>query len=151
MGALVPPGLAIVKPGEASGPLLGGTLTMLAASLGTPWAFAPPPGHILFVDEVNERPYRIDRLFTQLRQAGLLDRAAGIVVNELPGCDEPGGGIRGRDALHGILGDFPGPIVAGFPSGHTPGAAVTLPLGVTATLVASGRPALVIEDAAVRA
>ena len=53
-------------------PLLGGTLTQLLASLGTPFAFAPPPGYVLFLDEVGERPYRLDRMVTQLRQTGLL-------------------------------------------------------------------------------
>ena len=66
MGALVPPGLEIWREGEASGVLVGGTITQLAASLGTPFAFDPPPGCVLFFDEVNERPYRLDRLLTQL-------------------------------------------------------------------------------------
>ena len=54
--------------------LLGGTLTQLAGSLGTPYAFNPPDGHVLFLDEVGERPYRIVRLFTQLAQAGIIRR-----------------------------------------------------------------------------
>jgi muramoyltetrapeptide carboxypeptidase len=149
MGALVPPGLEIWREGEASGVLVGGTITQLAASLGTPWAFDPPPGCVLFFDEVNERPYRLDRLLTQLVQAGLIGRASAIVVNELPGCDEPGGLVRGADAVRRVLAGFPGPIVAGFPSGHTPGATVTLPFGVRATVVARGRAALVIEEPAV--
>ena len=56
--------------------LLGGTLTQLLASLGTPYAFDPPPGYVLFLDEVGERPYRLDRMVTQLRQTGLLARAS---------------------------------------------------------------------------
>ena len=63
-------------PGEARGLLLGGTLTQLLASLGTPFAFAPPPGYVLFLDEVGERPYRLDRMVTQLRQTGLLGARA---------------------------------------------------------------------------
>ena len=71
--------------------LLGGTLTQLLASLGTPFAFAPPHGYVLFLDEVGERPYRLDRMVTQLRQTGLLARAGAVVIGELPKCDEPGG------------------------------------------------------------
>ncbi len=149
MGALVPPSLEIWRDGEASGVLVGGTITQLAASLGTPFAFDPPPGCVLFFDEVNERPYRLDRLLTQLVQAGIIGRAAAIVFNELPGCDEPGGLVRGADAVRRVLAGFAGPMLAGFPSGHTPGATMTLPFGVRATVVARGRPALVIEEAAV--
>ncbi len=149
MGALVPPALEVWRPGEASGVLVGGTITQLASSLGTPWAFDPPPGCVLFFDEVNERPYRLDRLLTQLVQAGIVGRAAAIVFNELPGCDEPGGEVRGADAVRRVLDGFTGPIVGGFPSGHTPGATVTLPFGVRATVVARGPAALVIEEPAV--
>jgi muramoyltetrapeptide carboxypeptidase len=149
MGAIVPPALEVWHGGEASGILVGGTITQLAASLGTPWAFAPPDGCVLFLDEVNERPYRLDRLLTQLVQAGIVGRAGAIVLNELPGCDEPGGEVRGADAVRRVLAGFPGPIVAGFPSGHTPGATVTLPFGVRATVIARGRAALVIEEPAV--
>jgi muramoyltetrapeptide carboxypeptidase len=104
---------------------------------------------VLFVDEVNERPYRLDRMLTQLRLAGLLARASAIVVNELPGCDEPGGGVTAVDAIRDVLSGFRGPIVVGFPSGHTTGALVTLPFGVRATVLATDSPALVIEEAAV--
>jgi muramoyltetrapeptide carboxypeptidase len=149
LGRLAPETLAILKGGDASGLLVGGTLTQLVASLGTPFAFDPPPGHVLFVDEVNERPYRLDRMLTQLRLAGLLGRAAAIVFNELPGCDEPDGAVRAIDVLSETLHDFRGPVLVGFPSGHTPGAAITLPFGVRARVVAQDRPALVIEEAAV--
>jgi muramoyltetrapeptide carboxypeptidase len=151
MGALVPPSLEIWREGEASGILTGGTITQLAASLGTPFAFDPPPGCVLFFDEVNERPYRLDRLLTQLIQAGIIARASAIVFNELPGCDEPGGLVRGVDAVRRVLADFGGPMLGGFPSGHTPGATMTLPFGVRATVIARGRPALVIEEPAVEA
>src|SRR5688572_24840226 len=85
-GPIVHPRLQVIRPGEARGVLMGGTLTQLLASLGTPYAFDPPPGHILFIDEVAERPYRIDRMLTQLRLTGLLSRASGVVFGELPRC-----------------------------------------------------------------
>ena len=90
-GLLSHPQVESLRRGEAAGVLVGGTLTQLTASLGTPYAFDPPPGHILFIDEVAERPYRLDRMLTQLRLSGLLGRAVGVVFGELPRCDEPGG------------------------------------------------------------
>lgn len=149
MGELEPEGIEAVRPGEVSGPLFGGTLTQLLASLGTPFAFDPPAGHVLFLDEVGERPYRLDRMVTQLRQTGLLARASGVVVGELPRCDEPGGELAGRAVMAELLADFPGPVILGFPSGHTTGPTVTLPFGVRCRVVSGPRPRLVVEEAAV--
>jgi muramoyltetrapeptide carboxypeptidase len=149
MGELAPAGLETVRQGEAVGLLLGGTVTQLLASLGTPFAFAPPRGFVLFFEEAGERPYRLDRMVTQLRQAGLLERAAAVVVGELPNCDEPRGDPTARSVIADLLSDFPGPVVFGFPSGHTTGPAMTLPFGVMCRVVADSRPRLVIEDAAV--
>jgi len=148
-GEIAPDQLETLAAGEAAGELVGGTLTQLVASLGTPYAFNPPAGCVLFLDDIAERPYRLDRMLTQLRLAGLLERAAAIVFNELPKCDEPGGDPRARDAVRDVLHDFRGPILFGLPSGHTDGAAITLPFGVLARVVATRRPALVIEEAAV--
>ena len=149
MGELTTPAVETIKSGEVSGPLFGGTLAQLAASLGTPFAFSPPRDYVLFLDEVNERPYRLDRMVTQLRQSGVLARAAAVVVGELPGCDEPSGDPTARSVVADLFGDFPGPVVIGFPSGHTAGPAMTLPLGVSCRVVADRRPRLVIEEAAV--
>ena len=149
MGELAPAGLETVRPGEAAGLLLGGTVTQLLALLGTPFAFAPPPGFVLFFEEIGERPYRIDRMVTQLRQTGLLARAAAVVVGELRNCDEPRSDLTARAVIAEVLADFPGPVVFGFPSGHTSGPAMTLPFGVRCRVVADSRPRLVIEEAAV--
>ena len=149
LGELTTPAVETVKSGEARGPLYGGTLTNLLASLGTPFAFSPPQGHVLFLDEAGERPYRLDRMLTQLRQSGLMARAAAVVVGELPRCDEPSGDPTGRSVVADVFSDFSGPVLIGFPSGHTAGPAMTLPLGVTCRVVADKRPRLVIEEAAV--
>ncbi len=149
LGPLRAPALEAFRPGEASGLLAGGNLTQLAASMGTPFAFDPPAGAVLFLEDVNERPYRLDRLWTQLRLAGIIGRASAIVFGEFPGCDEPDGAVFGRDTLARLVRPFPGPVLFGFPSGHTTGAAITLPLGVRARVVAGAQPTLVIEEAAV--
>jgi muramoyltetrapeptide carboxypeptidase len=129
--------------------LLGGTLTQITASIGTPYAFDPPDGYILFIDEVGERPFRIDRMVMQLRLSGLLGRASAVVFGELPRCDEPGGDPTARATVKRVLEDFRGPILFGLPSGHTSGATLTLPLGVDATVVADNRPRLIVEETAV--
>ena len=141
--------LEVLRGGEAEGMLIGGTMTQLAGSLGTPFAFVPPPGAVLFFDEVAERPYRVDRLFTQLAQAGVIARASALVFGEMPRCDEPGSGPRIRDVIRELTANFPGPVLFGMPSGHTNGATLTLPFGVRARVVTSGTPALVIEESAV--
>jgi muramoyltetrapeptide carboxypeptidase len=149
LGELTGPVLEGLTEGEAEGPLLGGTLTQIVASIGTPFAFDPPDGHILFLDEVRERPYRIDRMLTQLRLAGLLSKAAGVVFGELPSCDEPSGDPQARSVVADLMRDFPGPVLFGLPSGHTTSPTLTLPLGVATRIVGGRRPKVVIREAAV--
>ena len=148
-GLLSHPGIEVMNGGEVSGMLIGGTLTQLVASLGTPYAFDPPPGCVLFIDEVGERPFRIDRMLTQLRLSGILNRVAAIIFNELPKCDEPGGNPTARGVVADLLSDFAGPVLFGLRSGHTAGAMVTLPFGVRARVVTGTTPGVVIEEAAV--
>jgi muramoyltetrapeptide carboxypeptidase len=149
LGELAPAGLESIRDGEAAGTLLGGTLTQLLASLGTPFAFDPPQGFVLFLDEVGERPYRLDREVTQLQQTGLLSRAVAVVIGELPNCDEPSGDLTGRGVMRDLFSGFPGPVLVGFPSGHTAGPAMTLPFGVNCRVISGNRPRVVIEESAV--
>lgn len=146
---LEPPGLVIIREGEAAGPLFGGTMTPLVSSLGTPYAFNPPGGTILFLEDVNERPYRIDRMLTQLRQSGILARAAGLVFGEMRGCDDHRGGASVRDVIHALAADCAGPVLMGFPSGHTTGPCWTLPLGVRVRVRTRPRALVVVEESPV--
>jgi muramoyltetrapeptide carboxypeptidase len=149
LGDLVPAQLETLVSGEAAGPVFGGTLTQLAASLGTPFAFDPPRGCVLFLEDVAERPYKLDRLVTQLRLAGILSRAAAIVLGMFPDCDEPGGDPTARATLALLFADFPGPVVFGLPVGHVDGPALTLPLGVMTRVIAGAAPRVIVEEAAV--
>jgi muramoyltetrapeptide carboxypeptidase len=149
MGTLAPPGLETFRPGEASGVLVGGTLTQLAALVGTPFALVPREPTILFLEDVGERPYRLDRLITQLHQAGMFRRVTGVVLGAFPGCDEAGGGPTARAVLRDLFSHFPGPVVFGLPSGHGSRPTLTLPFGVEARLTTVPAPALSIEEAAV--
>lgn len=148
-GEMTHPRLETVRAGNAAGVLVGGTLALLAASLGTPYAIMPPAGCVLFIEDVGERPYRLDRMLTQLQFSGVLERAAALVFGELRDCDEPDGSITARDVVERWARDFRGPVLFGLPSGHTSGPTLTLPFGVRARVVATPRPALVIEEAAV--
>jgi muramoyltetrapeptide carboxypeptidase len=149
LGELPAPKLETFCKGEARGVLVGGTLAQLVASLGTPYAFAPPKRHVLFLEDVAERPYRLDRMLTQMRFAGILDSASAIVLGEFLDCNEPQGLPTARAVLADLLKNFDGPVVYGFPSGHTSGALVTLPFGVRARVVTSGTPRVIIEEAGV--
>lgn len=149
VGELAAPRAEALMPApDAVGPVLGGTLSMLAASLGTPYAFDPPHGFILYLDEVGERPYRLDRLLTQLKFAGVLARAAAVVCNGMRDCDEPAGGPLARDVVRDVLRGFPGPVLFGLTSGHDQGETVTIPLGVRARVLSAPRARVIIEEAA---
>lgn len=148
-GDVVHPGIEVLRRGEAAGPLAGGTITKLAASMGTPYAFDPPDGCVLFLEDVGERPYRLDRMLTQLRLGGILARASALVFGTMPGCDEPGGTPEAREVVADLVDGFPGPVLYGLPSGHADGPAMTLPFGVRARVLAGAAPRLVLEEAAV--
>jgi muramoyltetrapeptide carboxypeptidase len=146
---LAPDGLTVVREGEAAGPLFGGTMTQLAASMGTPYAFSPPDGCVLFLEDVNERPYRLDRMLTQLSLAGILGRARALVFGEMRGCDEPDGKTTALGVVQTFARQFDGPVVFGFPSGHTNGPCWTLPLGVVCRVATTPRPGLTVEESPV--
>jgi muramoyltetrapeptide carboxypeptidase len=147
---LRPEGLVALRDGDATGPLFGGTIAQLVASLGTPYAFDPPEGCVLFLEDVNERPFRIDRMLTQLTLSGVLGRARAIVFGEMRGCDEPGGVVTARQVIERLTRDVEGPVLFGFPSGHTSGPCWTLPLGVPVRVTTRPHPTLVVEESPVR-
>jgi muramoyltetrapeptide carboxypeptidase len=149
-GEMRPDQLEALRGGSAAGMLVGGTLTQLMASLGTPWAFEPPADCVLFLEDVGERPYRIHRLLTQAAYAGVFRKARAIVFGEFPGCDEPGGEPALKDVLRDFTADFPGPVLFNFPSGHTAGPTWTLPFGVRAAVSAEPTPVVSILEPAVQ-
>lgn len=148
-GDLAPAELETLKAGSATGVLTGGTLTQLMASMGTPWAFDPPQGSVLFIEDIGERPYRIHRLLTQAAQAGVFAYTNAIIFGEFPGCDEPGGDPAIRDVLRDFMTDFRGPVLFNFPSGHTSGPTWTLPFGVNVEVTGGSSASLRVLDAAV--
>jgi muramoyltetrapeptide carboxypeptidase LdcA involved in peptidoglycan recycling len=88
-------------------------------------------------------------MVTQLAQTGLLARARAVIVGELPHCDEPSGEPTARSVMADLFADFPGPVVMGLPSGHTNGAALTLPFGVNCRVTGGTQPRVIVEESAV--
>jgi muramoyltetrapeptide carboxypeptidase len=104
-------GTRVVVPGRAAGPLTGGNLTLLAALCGTPHAMRAD-GAVVLLEDVGEAPYRIDRMLTQLLQAGCLEGAAGVVLGSWVDCEDPMPVLAERLAPLGV------PVLAGLPIGH---------------------------------
>jgi muramoyltetrapeptide carboxypeptidase len=118
--------------GPVTAPLVGGTVSLLAAMAGTPGA-APARGAIAVLEDVNEEPYRIERFLTQLRRSGFFDGVVGVAGGDFVRC---GAGDRLRRVLEDRLGDLGVPVVLGLPFGHGPQQA-SLWLGRPATLDAA--------------
>jgi muramoyltetrapeptide carboxypeptidase len=127
-------GLAPMAKGDSAGTLYGGCLSLLCASLGTPYEICTK-GVIFFIEDRAERPYRIDRMLMQLKLAGKFEDVRGIVFGEMIDCEEPSArDFSLRQVIMRILGDLPVPIAFGLRSGHVSGGALTLPFGVRAHL-----------------
>jgi len=137
--------------GEAQGVLLGGCMTLVEATLGTPWELNTR-GSILLLEDRGMKPYQVDRVLTHLRQAGKFEGVRGIILGEFPECDPPAvGSPPVRDVCKRILGGLGVPVVWGARVGHTPRAMLTIPLGVRAKLRARGEGKLdVLEPAVTR-
>jgi muramoyltetrapeptide carboxypeptidase len=125
-----------VRPGSASGRLVGGNLSVLVTTLGTRWAL-DTDGTVLFLEDVHEWPYRLDRLLTQLRQAGRLDGVAGVVFGTMATC-RGDAGIGPLEVVRDFFADAPYPVGFGVPSGHDDASSdienLALPFGVSVSL-----------------
>lgn len=124
---------SIIQPGTAEGITAGGCLSAVVSMLGTPYEIATE-GRLLLLEDANEKPFRIDRMLTQLHQAGVLEHVAGVLFGEMPGCSaHPDEAVTVRDVIAERFAAANYPVVFGFPSGHGEGHA-TVPLGVRARL-----------------
>jgi muramoyltetrapeptide carboxypeptidase len=129
-------GVQTLRAGKAAGKLYGGCLSMLVASLGTPYEIQTD-GSILFIEDIAEKPYRIDRMLMQLRLAGKLEGVRGFVFGEMLDCAPPvGESYTLQQVIMRVLAPYNVPVVCGLRSGHVTGGNVTLPIGVQAELVA---------------
>jgi muramoyltetrapeptide carboxypeptidase len=140
-----------IRPGRARGRLVGGCLSILVSTLGTPWA-VETAGAILFIEDVHEWPYRIDRLLLQLRQSGRLDGVAGVAVGTLASC-RTSNGTSPLDVVRETFAGVSYPVGFGLPSGHDPAETavenLTLPLGTMVELDVDGGRLVALEPSVV--
>lgn len=124
------------QPTSASGTLWGGNLATLAALVGTPY-MPPVQGGILFLEDVNEQPFRIERLIYQLHLAGILEQQHALVLGSFSGCKhfESDNGYNLEEMIEHVRSVIGIPVITGLPFGHVPNL-VTLPVGAHATLEA---------------
>lgn len=142
------PGLEPLRPGTAEGTLYGGCLSLLVASLGTSYEIETDDT-ILFLEDLGERPYQIDRMLMHLRFAGKLRNVRGMIFGEMLNCDPPkDADYTLKDVLLRAVLDLQIPVAFGLRSGHVSSGNITLPIGVRARLTVSEQVTLdVIESA----
>lgn len=102
----------------AQGPAVGGCLSLVAAMLGTPWT-PDTRGHVLFLEDIGEHPFRILRMLWHLRHAGLFQAPAAVILGTFPKCEPPAGsGYTLPDLLGRFFAGAPYPVAYGYPFGH---------------------------------
>jgi len=136
--------LTTIEPGIAHGRLLGGNLSMIAATMGTPYEI-DAEGVILFIEDINEPLYRIDRLLTHLRLAGTLRKLRGVLVGDVAGVDVP----SLERLLKQTFEPLRIPVLSGWRSGHCD-PNLTLPMGALVRLNAGRQELLLEQDVVVR-
>ena len=139
-----------IKEGEAEGELIGGNLSLISGLMGTPYEI-DTKGKLFFLEDVGEKPFRMDRMLTQLRLAGKFDNCAGIIIGKCEDCGPEGSGATTWDrntneVYYDILGDLNKPIVANMMIGHSSDR-LTLPLGIKAKLNATEASLTILESA----
>lgn len=126
-------GVKALKGGSAEGVLTGGCLTLVCQTIGTSYEIQTEDA-ILFLEDINEPPYRIDRMLTYLKQLGKFDAVRAVVFGLMPDCHpSPQELYTLEDVIRDVLGELSCPILFDFPSGHG-GTNVTLPFGVRAAV-----------------
>jgi muramoyltetrapeptide carboxypeptidase len=144
------PGVSALVEGSAEGVIYGGCLSILVASLGTPYEIHTS-GTILFLEDFAAKPYQVDRMLMQLKLAGKFNGVQGIVFGEMLDCVQTANqGYKLEDVVMRIVGELGVPVAYGVPSGHVTSKNMTLPIGVRAGLtVHDRRVTLKILEAAV--
>ncbi len=147
IGEIDTSGVAVLSPGVATGRLTGGCLPLLVSTLGTPYEFDATDA-ILFLEDYASKPYQVDRMLTQLRDAGKFHTVRGLVFGEMTEClQHPDQDYTIVDVIQDRLADLNVPILFGVRSGHSDYRNQVLPFGVRATLDGY-RAKLIIEEAA---
>lgn len=138
-------GSRTINEGTAEGMLIGGNLSVLTRLLGTP--FLPElKGAVLLLEDVGERPYRLDRMWTHLKLAGVFERVSGIVLGDFTGCEEKGANFTSTEVLTELARREGLPVAAGFQVGHGD-VNLPVPLGVRVRLDATAAKLHFLEAA----
>ncbi|MCO5252064.1 MAG: LD-carboxypeptidase [Candidatus Kapabacteria bacterium] len=129
--------ISVVSPGVAQGELVGGNLTMLCSTLGTQYEF-DAMNKIIFIEDVSEHGYQIDRMLAQLKLAGKFNQCKGVIFGTFSNIDArkpfyPNRGYSIRELIHHYLADLGKPVVLGLPFGHI-NSKITLPIGINIEL-----------------
>jgi muramoyltetrapeptide carboxypeptidase len=133
----------VIRPGKAEADAIGGCLSILVTTLGTPYELDTQE-KILFVEDVGEKPYRIERMLTHLKMAGKLERPAGVLLGDFTDCD--GAGERGiRQVIADIFRDAPYPVIMGMRAGHAR-ENITLPFGARMRLDGANATLAMLES-----
>ena len=146
-------GVEALRTGTAQGKLYGGCLSMLVASLGTPFEILTEDT-ILFIEDIGEKPFRIDRMLMQLKLTGKLEKVRGFVFGEMLDCAPPKGETYTlQEVIMRVLAPYNVPTVYGLKSGHVSSGNITLPIGVQAELKAGSSEATlqILESATISA
>lgn len=141
----------IIRAGKTSGRLIGGNLSLLAALAGTPFGLKSLRGKLLFIEDVNERPYRLDRMLTQLRQSADFRGVSGIAVGICDGCDVPRDDINTQtaaDVFRERLSDLGVPVIYGLSFGHIR-EQFCLPVGIRAEMNTADSSVTLLEPAVI--
>jgi len=133
-------GCEVLAEGRAEGRLTGGCLSLVVSLLGTPWE-PDTQGSLMVLEDIGTRPYQVDRMLTQLRQAGKFKDVRGFVFGEMLECYQTEvQGYTMQDVIRSLLGDLGVPILYGFPTGHSTRPNVVVPFGVPARLDLGPQP-----------
>jgi len=139
-----------LQAGSAEGILLGGAMTLVEATIGTPWELDTSDA-ILVLEDRGMKPYQIDRELLHLKHAGKFKNVRGIVLGDFPECDPPVPNSPSvRDVAQRLLAPLNVPIIFGAPIGHTARPMLTLPLGAPVRLSAEGQGTLEFLEPTVR-
>ncbi len=138
-----------ISPGVARGRIVGGTLSLVTSLIGTPWEI-DTKDKILVLEEVEEQPYRVDRMFSQLKLSGHLDKPAAVILCSWKGCQgrNPDRSLSLEHVFRHYFSKVPYPVLMGFPSGHVSEQA-TLPIHAMAELDATNKSLRILEDAVI--
>lgn len=149
LGAVSDPGTVVLAKGRARGRIVGGCLSLVASSIGTPYQIETRD-RIVFLEDVTEKPYRLDRMLTHLIHSGLLDRARGIVFGQMTDCGPPEEALEAvRLAVGPYLAKRGIPAIYDFPAGHGK-PQITFPIGAEVELDARADPIVRFLEAGAR-